>query len=170
MALLQDAKVGKFDIVVVHTIDRWSRNVGVQRQALQMLGDAKVGFASVTEDFDFTTPSGKLMLTMIGGVAEFFSDQLGVHVAKAQRYRASIGLPLGPIPFGYRTPEAGGVSHPDQAESVAVRRAFEGRASGGSNSPSTREQSRRKPVILYDPFGELSEGLSNRWEREGIIQ
>lgn len=131
MALLQDAKAGKFDIVVVHTIDRWSRNVGVQRQALQMLGDAKGGFVSVTEDFDFTTPSGKLMLTMIGGVAEFFSDQLGVHVAKAQRYRASIGLPLGPVPFGYRTPEAGGVSHPDQAESVAVRRAFEGRASGG---------------------------------------
>lgn len=95
MALLQDAKADKFDIVVVHTIDRWSRNVGVQRQALQMLGDAKVGFASVTEDFDFTTPSGKLMLTMIGGVAEFFSDQLGVHVAKAQRYRAEYRITAG---------------------------------------------------------------------------
>jgi len=30
MALLQDAEAGLFDIVVVHNIDRWSRNVGVQ--------------------------------------------------------------------------------------------------------------------------------------------
>ncbi len=73
VALLRDSKADQFDIVLVHTIDRWSRNVGVQRQALQMLGDAGVGFASVMEDFDYTTPSGKLMLTMIGGVAEFFS-------------------------------------------------------------------------------------------------
>jgi DNA invertase Pin-like site-specific DNA recombinase len=107
MALLNDARAREFDIVVVHTIDQWSRNVGVQRQALQMLGDAGVGFASVMEDFDFTTPSGKLMLTMIGGVAEFFSDQLAVHVSKAQRYRATIGLPVGSVPFGYLTLEPG---------------------------------------------------------------
>ena len=75
-------------------LDRWARNVGVQRQALQRLGDAKVGFASVTEDFDFTSPNGRLLLTMLGGVAEFFSDQLGVHVAKSQRHRADLGLPV----------------------------------------------------------------------------
>jgi len=56
MALLEHAKTKPFDIVVVHTIDRCSRNVGVQRQALQLLGDAGIGFASVMEDFDFTTP------------------------------------------------------------------------------------------------------------------
>ena len=35
VALLRDAEAGDFDVVVVHNIDRWSRNVGVQRQALQ---------------------------------------------------------------------------------------------------------------------------------------
>ena len=132
VALLEDAKADRFDIVVVHTIDRWSRNVGVQRQALQMLGDANVGFASVMEDFDYTTPSGKLMLTMIGGVAEFFSDQLGVHVSKAQRYRASIGMPVGPIPFGYRAIEPGGVPQPVLKEVSLVREVFERRSSGES--------------------------------------
>lgn len=68
MRLLRDAEQGKFDIVVVHTLDRWARNIGVQRQALRLLGEANVGFASVTEDVDFTTPSGRLMLTMMGGV------------------------------------------------------------------------------------------------------
>ena len=132
MGLLRDAKAGQFDIVVVHMIDRWSRNVGVQRQALQLLGDSSIGFASVLEDFDFTTPSGKLMLTMIGGVAEFFSDQLGVHVAKSQRYRVSIGLPVGPVPFGYFTPEVGGVPQPSETEASMVMEVFERRARGQS--------------------------------------
>src|SRR5688572_4155259 len=47
--LLTDADNREFDLVVVHTLDRWARNVGVQRQALQRLGAAKVGFASVVE-------------------------------------------------------------------------------------------------------------------------
>ena len=55
-ALLDDASRGEFDVAIVHTLDRWSRSVGIQRQARQRLGDANVGFASVTESIDFTTP------------------------------------------------------------------------------------------------------------------
>lgn len=133
VALLADAELGLFDIVVVHMIDRWARNVGVQRQALQRLGEARVGFMSVTEGFDFTTPAGKLMLTMLGGVAEFFSDQLALHVSKAQRYRADLGLPVGPVPFGYVTPDPGGVPQVEPREDEAVREVFLRRANGTSN-------------------------------------
>ena len=89
-------------------LDRWARNVGVQRQALQRLGDAKVSFASATEDFDFTSPDGRLFLTMIGGVAEFFSDKRGVHVSKSQRQRAELNAWCEIFdvtnPIGRRTP------------------------------------------------------------------
>jgi len=125
--LLKDAEAGAFDIVVVHNIDRWSRNVGVQRQALQRLGDANVGFASVAEDIDFTTPAGRLLLTMMGGVAEFFSDQLGFHVSKAQKHRAELGLPVGPTPFGYDVPEPGGAPKVNEAEAKAVQEVFQQR-------------------------------------------
>jgi len=131
-ALLADAASGEFDVVVVHTIDRWARNVGVQREALQRLGEANVGFASVTENIDFTTPAGRLMLTMIGGVSEFFSDQLAVHVTKGQRERAERGLPIGPIPFGYITPEPGVAPIIEPGAGRAVRFAFELRAAGES--------------------------------------
>ncbi|GMU39303.1 MAG: hypothetical protein AMXMBFR23_01690 [Chloroflexota bacterium] len=132
-ALLRDAGQRGFDVVVVHTIDRWARNVGVQRQALQLLAAAEVGFASVTENFDFTTPAGRLMLTMMGSVSEFFSDQLGVHVSKAKRERAELGLPAGPIPFGYRSPD-GSRSTPiiEATEARLVREAFARRARGES--------------------------------------
>jgi DNA invertase Pin-like site-specific DNA recombinase len=133
-ALLEDARGGGFDVVVVHTIDRWARNVGVQRQALQLLGTAGVGFASVIESIDFTTPAGKLMLTMIGGVSEFFSDQLAVHVAKAQRQRAELGLPPGPVPFGYTVDEPGTTPRIDPAAGPALIEAFESRAAGESHA------------------------------------
>ena len=133
LRLLEDADLGNFDIVVVSMLNRWARNMGVQRQALSRLGEAKVGFASVTEDHDFTTPGGRLLLTMMGGVSEFFSDQLAGHVMKSQRERAEQGLPLGPVPFGYRTLIPGGVPEVVEAEGRAVFGVFQRRARGESN-------------------------------------
>ena len=132
-ALLADASRGSFDAVVVHTTDRWARNIRVQTEALQRLGGAGVGFVSLTESIDFSTPSGKLMLTMIGGFSEFFSDQLAVHVVKSQRQRAETGLPIGPIPFGYVPGEPGEAPVVDPEEGEAVREAFATRAAGQSN-------------------------------------
>ena len=92
-----------------------------------------MGFASVSEDIDFTTPAGRLLLTMIGGVAEFFSDQLGFHVSKAQRHRAELGLPIGPVPFGYITPDPKRVPIPEERDAKVVQEVFERRARGESN-------------------------------------
>ena len=134
MKLLEDAKKGRFDCVVVHTLDRWARNVGVQRQALKLLGECNVGFASVTEDFDFSTPAGKLLLTTMGGVSEFFSDQLGVHVKKAQKQMTESGLPVAAIPFGYkRQPEKGLPPIKVDQEAKVVIEIFQRRADGQSN-------------------------------------
>lgn len=100
-ALLEAAERHECDVVVVHTLDRWARRISVQAQALERLGRADVGFASVMENVDFTTPAGRLMLTVMGGVAEFYSDQLGVHVKKSKREAFEVGLPVGPLPLGY---------------------------------------------------------------------
>jgi len=132
--LLEDARHRQFDVVVVHTLDRWARNTGVQRQALQILGECDVGFASVTEDLDFTTPIGKMMLTTMGAMSEFFSDQLGVHVSKAQRQRAELGLPVGDISFGYvRSQDSRQPPEISPAEADAVRQVFEKRIQGESH-------------------------------------
>ena len=97
------------------------------------MGEANVGFASVTEDVDFTTPSGRLMLTMMGGVSEFFSDQLAVHVSKSQRLRAELGFPVGPVPFGYGVLEPGGIPQLYGEEPGAVCKIYERRTLGESH-------------------------------------
>jgi len=73
-----------------------------------------------------------MLMNMLGTYSEFFSDQLAEHVSKAQRRRARLGLPIGPVPFGYVTSEKGGVPQPNEKEAEAVQEIFQRRASGES--------------------------------------
>lgn len=74
--LLDDAKRGAFDVVLVHTLDRWARNLAVALQSLARLNEAKVGLISVTENIDYATGQGRLSLHILAAFAEFFSDNL----------------------------------------------------------------------------------------------
>lgn len=96
------------------------------------LGQAGVGFASVTEQIDHTTPSGKMVLTTLGAAQEFFSAQTGVHVRKAHREKASKGIAVGPSAFGLMRPEAGAALQPVPEEAEAVGQAFRMRHNGAS--------------------------------------
>ena len=101
--LLEDASKGLFDVVVVHTLDRWARNTRVALEALGILAKYGVGFVSVSENLDYSTPQGKLFTTMLAGLAEFYSDSLGVHVKKGVSERACQGRHPGGVPFGYQS-------------------------------------------------------------------
>jgi site-specific DNA recombinase len=74
--LLQDAQTGKFDVVVVDKIDRFYRHLGGLLATLDDLNSHGVAFASVQEQLDFTTPWGKLMLTVLGTLAEIYLDNV----------------------------------------------------------------------------------------------
>ena len=101
--LLEDVARGKYDVVLIDTMDRWSRNLKVTLDAIGMLGQHGVGLVSITENIDYSTPHGKLATQMIGGMAEFFSDMLAVHTRKGIEERARKGFHLGSIPFGYES-------------------------------------------------------------------
>lgn len=123
--LLRDAERDLYDVVVVHTVDRWARRVSVQAQSLDRLSKAGVDFESVMENIDRATPIGRLLQTFLGGASEYSSAQLGVHVSKSQRERAELGLPVGPVPFGYVQQNPKQAPEPVPAEADAVRQAFE---------------------------------------------
>jgi site-specific DNA recombinase len=100
--LLQDAKHMKFDIVLVHKLDRWARYLEIQKETLKILFKANVRFESVTEHFDSNTPIGRLMLNQVGSQNEYFSDILSFNVKMAFKEMADLGLTCGAIPFAYR--------------------------------------------------------------------
>ena len=99
--LLEDAATGAFEVVVVHTLDRWSRNLKVMLDSVSVLTQHGVGLVSVTENLDWSSPEGRLVARTLGSFGEFFSDMLGTHIKKGVSERAIQGKHLGGIPFGY---------------------------------------------------------------------
>ncbi len=67
---IDDALAGNYDVLVVHKIDRFSRKLRITLEYFEKLGKAGVGFVSIQNQIDYSTPSGKFMLVMQGGLAE----------------------------------------------------------------------------------------------------
>ncbi|MCH8206938.1 MAG: recombinase family protein, partial [Chloroflexi bacterium] len=101
--LLEDARKNEFDVVVVHTLDRWARNTRIALESLGNLAKNNVSLVSITENIDYSTPQGKLMTTMLAGFAEYFSDSLSTHIKKGLGERAHQGRHLGGIPFAFQS-------------------------------------------------------------------
>jgi len=78
--LLQDAKLRRFDLVIVYKIDRFSRNLKDLLNLVDELSNSGVGFKSATEPFDTTTSAGKLMFQQLGSFAEFERNRLAERV------------------------------------------------------------------------------------------
>ena len=74
---IQDAEAGKYDVLLVHKIDRFSRRLKATLEYLDRLTKAAVGSVAIANDFDYSTPTGKFMMVMLGGLAELYSDNLG---------------------------------------------------------------------------------------------
>lgn len=59
------------DVLVVWKLDRLSRSLKDLLLLLERLDGLEVGFRSLTEHIDTTTPAGRMLLQMLGAFAEF---------------------------------------------------------------------------------------------------
>jgi len=84
--LLDAARRREIDIVVVWRLDRWGRSVTDLLATLQELEHLGVGFVSLTEALDLTTPSGRAMAGLLAIFAEFEREIL------RERTRAGLAL------------------------------------------------------------------------------
>jgi site-specific DNA recombinase len=129
--LLDDCRQNQYGVVVVHNLDRFSRNLRVTLDAFKTLADRNIAFVSLSENIDYSTPEGRLFLGMLGAFAQYFSDSLSKHTSKGMAARARAGLPCGPVPFGYQLDRAtSDVAIPLAAEADAIRTCFEMFAGG----------------------------------------
>lgn len=124
---------GACDVVLVHELSRLSRSVFDTFAFFEILGKYNVGFASVKEpQFDLSTPTGRLLLTFIAAINQYYIDILRLHTKKSKRQRARQGLyNASTLPYGYR--HEGDPRTPPvivEEEAKAVRLAFERYATG----------------------------------------
>jgi site-specific DNA recombinase len=105
--MLDDADAGRFDVIVVHKLDRFARNIRVTLDTLARLEQASVAFVSISENMDFTTPIGRVILATLGAFAQYYSDNLATETAKGKQERKRQGLYNGVLPFGATKGEDG---------------------------------------------------------------
>jgi len=102
--LVHDAKRRRFDVVVTWSLDRMGRSLKHLVVLLDDLQALNVGFISVREGLDWTTPSGRLQASLLAVFAEFERARIqervmaGLSRARAQGKRLGRPMPAGDFP------------------------------------------------------------------------
>ena len=96
--LLEAARRREIDVVLVWRLDRWGRSVADLLATLQELQHLGVGFVSLTEALDLTTPAGRAMAALLAVFAEFEREILRARVraglAQARQNGKKLGRPI----------------------------------------------------------------------------
>jgi putative DNA-invertase from lambdoid prophage Rac len=96
-ALLKSARRREVDIVVVWRLDRWGRSLADLVVTLCELTELGVGFVSLTEALDLTTPTGRAMTGMLAVFAEFereiLRERVRAGIAQARKEGRTHGRP-----------------------------------------------------------------------------
>ena len=130
--MLRDAERGEFDILIVHKLDRFARNLRMTLEMLDRLESARVGFVSISEQMDFTSPIGKVILATLAAFAQYYSDNLSTETKKGKAERKAQGLYNGLLPFGIKK-NSDGIPVPDPETYPGLLLAYQMGAAGKSD-------------------------------------
>jgi DNA invertase Pin-like site-specific DNA recombinase len=93
--LLAAARRREIDVVLVWRLDRWGRSLADLVVTLKELAELGVGFVSLTEALDLTTPTGRAMAGLLAVFAEFEHEILRERVRAGLAYARQNGKRLG---------------------------------------------------------------------------
>jgi site-specific DNA recombinase len=149
-SLMDDAKRGKFNVVLVTALDRITRSLRDLIKLVDFFDETNIRFVSITQNIDSSTSFGRFMRDLLGLIARLEREVVAERVAGDMHHRALLGKWNGGIvPYGYTTYQritdeltdsgtaeedarktAGEIApepkklYPDQKEADVVRRIF----------------------------------------------
>ena len=90
---------GDGDTLLVTRLDRLARSTRDLLNILDTVAKAGAGFRSLGDAWaDTTTPHGRLMLTVLGGLAEFDRDLIRARTGEGRKRAKARGVPMGRPP------------------------------------------------------------------------
>jgi DNA invertase Pin-like site-specific DNA recombinase len=89
-------KLDQNDVLIVTRLDRLARSTRDLLNILDTIGKAGAGFKSLADTWaDTTTPHGRLMLTVLGGLAEFERELIKARTGEGRRRAKERGVHMG---------------------------------------------------------------------------
>ncbi|RYD12232.1 cassette chromosome recombinase CcrB [Staphylococcus equorum] len=99
--MLQDAKNGKLDCVIVYKINRLARNTSNLLTIVEELHRQNVEFFSLSERMEVKNSTGKLLLNILASFSGFERNTILENIYTGQHQRALEGYYQGNLPLGY---------------------------------------------------------------------
>jgi site-specific DNA recombinase len=132
LEMLQGAHKREFDYLYVHKVDRLARRLEWAIDIAKQIGKDGIILKAVEQNFDLSTPEGKLMFHLLGSLGEFYSDNLSKETHTGKYERAKQGYHNGWVPWGYVSEEIENrkLAVPDPRLVQIVRKFFERYATG----------------------------------------
>lgn len=98
--LMNDAKSGKFQAIMVYDPSRWSRDNGKSREYLDILRDLNIKFYCGLQEYDLWNEQDRLFLHLSTEFNEFAARQTKRKSLESRIHRAERGIPVTRNPFG----------------------------------------------------------------------
>ena len=155
LEMMNDLKKKAFSVVIVHKLDRFSRDRYDSAYYKKLLKDNGVTLISVTEQID-DSPESVILESILEGMAEYYSKNLAREVRKGLKENALRSIHNGGIPpLGYNVVNQHYVIN--EIEASAVKLIFELYAGGkGYNEITGHLNSLGLKTKVGSPFGKNS--------------
>ena len=164
--MMTDLKKGKVNLILVTDLSRLSRNIRDFSNLLSFLEENKSKFLSMKEQFDTSTPAGKMMIFNMINLAQFEREQTAERVALNCHARAMRGFVNGgKAILGYEhSSENSGVLQVNDDEAAQVKVIFDKFLELGSRGQTIKYL---HSIRLF-PKSYGAESRSNRWTIESL--
>lgn len=131
------------DSLIILKLDRLTRSVKDLGTLVETFEKTGAALISVQDSINTTTAAGRLVLNVLGSVAQWEREAIGERTAAAMRVKQERGELVGRVPFGFDLEADGKTLTPNQAEQEALSLLRELRDSGMSYRKIGAELTRR---------------------------
>ncbi len=124
LEMIEDAKKGRFDAVLVYKMDRFSRNTYETAHYMHVLEERGISLLTAIEGGNGDTPEDKLIRQVMIGFSAYYSEELSQKTVRGMRIIASKGqVPGGNRLYGYNIVDKKYV--PNEKEAPIVKEIFQ---------------------------------------------
>ncbi|MFB6263933.1 MAG: recombinase family protein, partial [Bradymonadaceae bacterium] len=126
-AALDALKAGEANGLVVYKLDRLTRSTADLGRLLETFDERDLALQSVAESLDTSTAAGRMVVRMLGVVAEWERETIGERTSAALQAKAANGeYTGGNVPYGYTLDEDGEtlVEDPDEQRAIEAIRTY----------------------------------------------